>query len=337
METVPVLLLSCLAVGYFVLAGCDIGLGMLVPYLTRTPAERRRLVSAIAPYFLGTEVWLVAAVGVVAGLFPALKGLLFGGGLWAVFSALLAGWLFRDAGLWFRARLDAPGWRAACDTAVTAGSWVLATTWGLVLGGLLSGGDPLSPVALACAVAVTVLFLLRGAAFGAGRLVPPHADSSGPVSSADTATSADEAARLTRPLARIGLGAVAVAFVLAVAPALLPTADPITVDRPLAAAAITTAIAGALAATSGLSGPHLSRHTSALAIGTVPVLVGLALDLPLAAAPPGTLHLIGTAVLPLLPLMLVGQTALYRMLRRPASEQGFFASPLTPASVPPFR
>ncbi|MFI6577759.1 cytochrome d ubiquinol oxidase subunit II [Nocardiopsis sp. NPDC050513] len=328
METVPVLFLTGLVVGYFVLAGCDVGLGMLTPYLARTPTERRRLVSALAPYFLGTEVWLVGTIGVIAGLFPALKDVLFGGGMWAVFTALLAGWLFRDAGLWLRARVDAPGWRSVCDAAVTGGSWALAVTWGLALGGLLSGGRPLSPFSLACALVVTVLFLLRGAAFGAERMVPAHADTAAAPSAADAAPSADEAARLTRQLARIGLVAAVVAIVLAVLPF-----GGLDVDRPLALAGTAAVPVVALAATAGLSGPHLSRHTSAVAIGAVPVVAGAALALPLGAAPTGTLVLTSVSILPVLPLMVVGQVALYRMLRRPTEERGFFVASVPPAPV----
>ncbi|ASU81440.1 cytochrome BD ubiquinol oxidase subunit II [Nocardiopsis gilva YIM 90087] len=324
METFPVLLLSGLVVGYFVLAGCDIGLGMLMPHLARTPTERRRLVAAIAPYFLGTEVWLVGAFGVVAGLFPALKGVLFEGGLWVVFSVLLAGWLSRDAGVWLRARVDRTGWHSACDTMITAGSWVMGTTWGLVVGGLLAGGNPLSPFGLIGALTVMMLFLLRGAAFGAERLVPRQANGD------HGAPSADEAAFLTRLLARIGLGVIVVAAVVALVPG-----SGLAVDRPFALAVSASVPVAALAATTGLSGPHLSRHTSALALAAIPVVVGAALGLPLHSAPASTLLLTGVAILPILPLMLVGQVALYRMLRRPADEHGFFVSTMPPLSDSP--
>ena len=321
MDLLPVLLLTVLIVGYFVLAGCDIGLGMAAPRLARTPGERRRLVSAIAPYFLGTEVWLVAAIGVIAGLFPSLKDVLFGGGMWAVFTALALGWLMRDAGLWARARIDTARWRSACDAALVGGSWTLAVCWGLAVGGLLAGGRPLTPVALTCALAVVALFLLRGAAFGAERLVP--------TGSAASAVSAGEAARFTRLLARTSLGAGLLAVLLAVVPG-----TGAALGRPWPALAVAVAALAAVAATSGVSGPHLSRHTSALALGSLPALVGAALVLPLAPAPAGTLILVGAAVVPVLPLMVVGQVALYRMLRRPAPEHGFF---VTPPAVPAGR
>ncbi|MFD2348479.1 cytochrome d ubiquinol oxidase subunit II [Nonomuraea ferruginea] len=54
-----IFILAFFALGYLVLAGADIGVGMALPYLGRTPAERREAIAAIAPFFLGNEVWLV--------------------------------------------------------------------------------------------------------------------------------------------------------------------------------------------------------------------------------------------------------------------------------------
>lgn len=59
---------------------------------------------------------------------------------WPVFVAILAGWLWRDAGLWLRPRADHAVWQGAWDAAITLGSWTLASGWGLVVGGLFSGG-----------------------------------------------------------------------------------------------------------------------------------------------------------------------------------------------------
>src|SRR5690606_21176868 len=69
-----IFILAFFALGYLVLAGADIGVGMALPYLGRTPEERREVIAAIAPFFLGNEVWLVVTAGVLAGLFPKLEG-----------------------------------------------------------------------------------------------------------------------------------------------------------------------------------------------------------------------------------------------------------------------
>jgi cytochrome bd ubiquinol oxidase subunit II len=305
-------LLALFVVGYLVLAGSDVGLGMLIPHVARTPAERRRAVSAIAPYFLGSEVWLVAAVGVLAGLFPVVEHHVVSG-LWPVLVVLLAGWLLRDAGLWLRARVDDRRWHRACDSAIVAGSWALAVCWGLALTGLAGGGLAPGPFTVLGTASVVSLFALRGAAFGAERLVGPS-----------DAESADAAARATRPLARVALGCVALASLVAAAPAVVGGGGPV-LEAPWAAAALAAVLLAVLAATSGLSGPMLSRHTSALAIAVPGLLVVLCAPLPAADAPGMTGVFVWTVLAPAVPVMLLGQVWLYRMTRRPAVSPTFFA------------
>ncbi|MEU0240773.1 cytochrome d ubiquinol oxidase subunit II [Nocardiopsis sp. NPDC006198] len=300
-------LLALLVVGHLVLAGSDIGLGMLMPHVARGPGQRRRVVAAIAPYFLASEVWLVAAVGVMAGLFPVLEHHVVAE-LRPVLAVLLAAWLVRDAGLWLRARVDRPGWRLACDAAVVAGSWTVAAMWGLAVAGLLTGGLTASAFTVLCTLVVTALFALRGAAFGAERLVGPT-----------DAESADVAARVTRPLSRLALGATAAAA----AAALLP-GGPVPAPALLAAAPVAV-LAAALAATSGLAGPMLSRHTSALAIAVPGLMVAWAAHLPSSPVPSVTGMFVWAILLPTIPVMLIGQVWLYRMTRRPAAGATFFA------------
>ena len=313
MELASALLLALFVVGYLVLAGSDIGLGMLMPHVARTPAERRRVVAALAPYFLASEVWLVATLGVMAGLFPVLEHRVVGD-LWPVLVVLLAGWLTRDAGLWFRARVDDTRWRSACDTAIVAGSWILAVSWGLVLAGLVGGGLSANPATVLGATAVVALFALRGAAFGAERLVGP-----GDGEGSDGGESADAAALATRGLARTALGAVVAAAAAAVA------FGGVDLDRPGAAVVLLAALLAALAATSGLTGPMLSRHTSALAIAVPGLLVALSAPLPSADIPGMTGVFVWSVLLPTIPVMFVGQVWLYRMTRRPAASPTFFS------------
>lgn len=311
------LLLALFVVGYLVLAGSDIGLGMLMPHVARTPAERRRVVAAIAPYFLASEVWLVAALGVMAGLFPVLEHHVIGA-LWPVLVVLVAGWLFRDAGLWFRARVNGVRWRSVCDAAIVAGSWTLTVCWGLVLAGLLGGGSSLDLFTVLGAAAVVALFALRGAAFGAERLV-------GTDDADCAAESADAAARATRTLARVALGAVVLAVIVAVVGSGSGSLSGPVLTNPWIAVVLVTVLLAALAGTSGLTGPMLSRHTSALAIAVPGLLVALCAQLPSAEIPGMTGVFVWSMLLPAVPVMLIGQVWLYRMTRRPAVAPTFFA------------
>ncbi|MER5323287.1 cytochrome d ubiquinol oxidase subunit II [Streptosporangium roseum] len=161
-------LLAFFAVGYFVLAGADLGVGALLPYLGRSDDERGRVLASITPFFLGNEVWLIASAGILVGAFPVLEGELLSG-MYVPFVMLLLGWVVRDAGIWLRGRVDRAGWRGGCDGAVATGSWVVVLSWGFILPGM--GQEPVTGLGAAIVVpAVVALFCAHGLAFAGLRL-----------------------------------------------------------------------------------------------------------------------------------------------------------------------
>ncbi|NED97570.1 cytochrome d ubiquinol oxidase subunit II [Phytoactinopolyspora alkaliphila] len=177
METLAVVTLAFYVLGYFVLGGADLGTGMMLPFLARNRAERRLVVAAIVPFFLTSEVWLIASAGLLIGFFPALEGELVSG-LFPLIVVLLAGWVTRDAGVWFRGRVTGDGvaarsWRAGCDAAICAGSWLAAGAWAWILSGMLGGTFTrvlTDPAVIFAVLAVLVVFGLHGLAFAALRL-----------------------------------------------------------------------------------------------------------------------------------------------------------------------
>ncbi|MEU4270551.1 cytochrome d ubiquinol oxidase subunit II [Streptomyces sp. NPDC026092] len=172
METLAIALLAFFATGYFVLAGADIGTGMLSPYLGRTDRERRLVIASFAPFFLGNEVWLIATAGVLVGCFPDVEGELLTG-QFTVLVPLLTGWIVRDLGLWSRGRGPGRRWRAACDGAVVCGSWTVALSWGWLLAAPLTGAPyerAGGVTAVLVALATAALFAAHGLGFAALRL-----------------------------------------------------------------------------------------------------------------------------------------------------------------------
>jgi cytochrome d ubiquinol oxidase subunit II len=163
--------LAVLFLGYFALEGFDIGLGILLPVLGRSQADRDRLVGAMAPFVLAGEVWLVALVGVLFGAFSTLEGEVLSG-LYPLVVALLLTWIVRDAGLWFRRRADGAAWRTVWDGAICLGSAGLALTWGLTLVALARGlSAPLLGLpGVAGGIVVALAFCLHGWTFAAWRL-----------------------------------------------------------------------------------------------------------------------------------------------------------------------
>jgi cytochrome bd ubiquinol oxidase subunit II len=253
--------------GYFVLAGADIGVGMLLPFLGR---DRRLTIAAIAPFFLGNEVWLVASAGLLNGLFPGVEGGVFGR-TWGALVALIAGWMVRDMGLWLRGRRGGAAWRAFWDGAIVAGSWTVAASWGVTAGLLMGGGAPLFAVT-ACA-----LFALHGAVFATLRL------------------GGDAPRRAARAVVRIAVLAG------------VPCAIGAGVDRLAVTVGVAGGLAAVLAVAwlaLGRGWHAWALAASALAILSVPVLGGL--NLP-DATPAANSSLTLTVLAPALPLLLAAQ------------------------------
>jgi cytochrome bd ubiquinol oxidase subunit II len=168
MEVIWFVLFATLLAGYFALEGFDLGVGVLM--FGRGQGRRDEMVSAMAPFVLAGEVWLVAVAGALFGVYPHLEGkALFG--LYPIVVTMLLAWIVRDAGLWFRRRIGGPSWRAFWDLLVSAGSLVLAFGWGPALYGAATGftASPLHPLGLLLGAVVTGLFLLHGRAFLAWR------------------------------------------------------------------------------------------------------------------------------------------------------------------------
>jgi len=142
METLWLTVLGVLTVGYFALAGFDYGTGLLLPFRRGDETLRR-----MTPFFLGNEVWLVAAIGVLFAAFPRLEGELLSGAH-SVFTLVLAGLVLFMAGVQLRL------W----SWLVFTGALTVSVGWGLFLAHLLHAPWPVAFV-------MPVLFALHGWVF----------------------------------------------------------------------------------------------------------------------------------------------------------------------------
>lgn len=190
LETAWLALLGLLLAGYFVLGGYDYGAQMLHPWLggrKEREADRHTALDAIAPFFLGNEVWLVAFTGVLFGAFPHLEGTLLSG-LYPLIVAILVGLVLGNAAIQLRRRSRSARGRRRWDVLIVFGGGLPAVCWGLVVGLLLHGvprradgsfhigfGDVFSPFVLACGVTTALLFAAHGAVFVALRSDPVRA------------------------------------------------------------------------------------------------------------------------------------------------------------------
>ena len=79
LNTLWFVLIGVLFTGYFVLEGFDYGVGILLPFLGKTDAERRRIINTIGPVWDGNEVWILTGGGAIFAAFPHWYATLFSG------------------------------------------------------------------------------------------------------------------------------------------------------------------------------------------------------------------------------------------------------------------
>lgn len=166
-------LLTVLVTGWVVLDGAVQGAGATLlqergqdgKERRREPAERRVVLGAVGPLLLPGEVWLVAALGVLIGVFPHAEADLLAAG-YPVAITLVGSWALRDAGIWLRSRRPGNMWRDVWDVVLVVASITLAGSWGALLGVAWGSGV----AALALGIAAVVVTRLHGDAVVAWRL-----------------------------------------------------------------------------------------------------------------------------------------------------------------------
>ncbi|MEU6408683.1 cytochrome d ubiquinol oxidase subunit II [Microbispora sp. NPDC046933] len=169
-------LLGALFGVYLTLDGTVLGAGMLLRAGGPGERARRATITSFGPFFLANEVWLVVTVATFLAVLPRLEGPLFRSHYHLV-AAVLVLWTVRDAAVWFRSRLERPGWRRGWDRALTGASGAFAVALGLLVGNVVTttpGSEPvrmpLGWYPLLWALTVTVVLLVHGATFLVVRL-----------------------------------------------------------------------------------------------------------------------------------------------------------------------
>src|SRR5512142_1229776 len=138
LTTIWFALIAILWIGYFVLEGFDFGVGILMPFLGRSEAERRAILRTIGPVWDGNEVWLLVAGGATFAAFPEWYASLFSGFYLALFVLLLA-LIVRGVAFEFRSKDENPRWRAVWDWCIFLGSAIPALLMGEAFANLVRG------------------------------------------------------------------------------------------------------------------------------------------------------------------------------------------------------
>lgn len=131
--TVFVLLL----IGYAILDGFDLGVGMLHLF-ARRDNERRLMLNSIGPVWDGNEVWFVTAGGALFAGFPDIYATMLSA-FYTPVMILLSGLIFRAVAIEFRSKQPMAWWRWTWDVVFFLGSFLISFFLGVTIGNLIRG------------------------------------------------------------------------------------------------------------------------------------------------------------------------------------------------------
>jgi cytochrome d ubiquinol oxidase subunit II len=131
-------LVAVMIVGYVVLDGFDLGVGVLHIFLARNEEERATTLRSIGPVWDGNEVWLLAGGGTLYFAFPLLYASAFSGFYLPLMIVL---WLLvlRGVSLELRNHLDLGVWRSLLDGVFGLSSTLLTIFYGAALANVIRG------------------------------------------------------------------------------------------------------------------------------------------------------------------------------------------------------
>lgn len=176
LNTVWFLLVGVLIIGYAILDGFDLGVGVLNLF-AKSEEERRIHLNAIGPIWDGNEVWLLTGGGALFAAFPIVYATVFSG-FYIAFMLLLVALIFRAISFEFRGKVESNSWKRFWDYAFSIGSLLPALLYGVAIGNILRGvpidnsGNYLgtflgllNPYSILVGLTSLVLFTMHGAVY----------------------------------------------------------------------------------------------------------------------------------------------------------------------------
>jgi len=130
-------LLGVLLMGYAILDGFDLGVGVLHLFV-REDQDRRLVLNSIGPLWDGNEVWLVTFGGALFAAFPEAYATILSGFYFPVMIVLL-GLIGRAVSLEFRSKVKTPKWRRYWDVSFFLSSFTVTFVFGVALGNIVAG------------------------------------------------------------------------------------------------------------------------------------------------------------------------------------------------------
>jgi cytochrome d ubiquinol oxidase subunit II len=176
LQTIWLLLIGILIIGYAILDGFDLGVGFWHLF-AKKGKERSTLIRSIEPFWDGNEVWLLTGGGALFAAFPPVYATVFSG-FYLALMLVLVGLIFRGVAINYRNKVEDVRWVAAWDFAFAVGSVLPSLLYAVAVGNLVRGlqlnanGDYtggffalLNPYALVCGLVGLSMFAVHGALY----------------------------------------------------------------------------------------------------------------------------------------------------------------------------
>ena len=175
------LLLGAMLIGFAIMDGFDLGVGMLLPFIAKSDTERRVVINTVGPVWEANQVWFIAGGGAIFAAWPPLYAASFSG-FYLAMMLLLAALILRPVGFKFRSKMPGSRWRTNWDWALFVGGMVPTLVFGVAMGNLLRGVpfsfdselratyafglfDLLNPFAVFCGLVSIAMLITHGAVF----------------------------------------------------------------------------------------------------------------------------------------------------------------------------
>ncbi|MHB1948035.1 MAG: cytochrome d ubiquinol oxidase subunit II [Gammaproteobacteria bacterium] len=175
------LLLGILLIGFAVMDGFDLGIGILLHRVARTNEERRIVLNTVGPVWEGNQIWFILGGGAIFAAWPEIYAVSFSGFYFAMLLILLA-LILRPVGFKYRSKIQNTNWRSFWDICLFISGFVPALVFGVAVGNVLQGvtfhyddtlrsfftgtfWGLLNPFALLCGLISVCMLAMHGASF----------------------------------------------------------------------------------------------------------------------------------------------------------------------------
>lgn len=131
-------LLGILLIGFAIMDGFDLGVGILLPFVAKTDSERRVVLNSVGPVWEGNQVWFILGGGAIFAAWPYVYAVSFSGFYFAMFLVLMA-LILRPVGFDYRSKIQNKTWRRIWDSCLFVSGLVPALVFGVAVGNVLQG------------------------------------------------------------------------------------------------------------------------------------------------------------------------------------------------------